>query len=55
MVLQSIVRVFGGDPNKREIEKISLIVDEINGLEEEYEALTIDELRAKTEELKLTI
>jgi preprotein translocase subunit SecA len=52
MVLQSIVRVFGGDPNKREIEKISLIVDEINGLEEEYEALSIEALRGKTAEFR---
>ena len=30
MVLHKIARVFGGDPHKREIEKLSLIVDEIN-------------------------
>lgn len=52
MVLQSIARVFGGDPNKREIEKISLIVDEINGLEEAYEKLDDDALRAKTGEFR---
>ena len=33
MVLKKIARVFGGDPHKREIEQLSLIVDEINKLE----------------------
>jgi len=52
MVLQSIARVFGGDPNKREIEKISLIVDEINGFEESFEKLDDAALRAKTDEFR---
>ena len=36
MVMQRLVRVFGGDPHKREIEKLSLVIDQINLLENEY-------------------
>ncbi len=52
MVLQRIVRVFGGDPHKREIEQLSLIADEINKLEAAFEALSDDALPQKTQEFK---
>ena len=52
MVLQKIARVFGGDPHKREIEQLSLIVDEINKLEEVFEGLSNDALTRKTGEFK---
>ena len=37
-----------GDPNKREIGRHQQAVDEINSLEEEMQALSDEELRAKT-------
>jgi preprotein translocase subunit SecA len=52
MVLQSLARVFGGDPHKREIEKASLIVDQINAYEDEYEKLSNDALKAKTDKFR---
>ena len=52
MVFKSIARVIGGDSHKREIEKSALIVDQINDYEKEYEALSDDELKAKTIEFK---
>lgn len=52
MVLHSIARVFGGDPHKREIEKDALIVDQINGFEQEFEALSNEALKAKTSEFR---
>ena len=52
MVLQKIARVFGGDPHKREIEQLSLVVDEINKYEASYEALSSDALTQKTSEFK---
>lgn len=52
MVLQKLARVFGGDPHKREIEELSLIVDEINKLEAAYEDLTAEKLTQKTAEFK---
>ena len=36
-MLQKFVSVFGGDPNKRTVEKLAGIVDEINSLEQEFE------------------
>jgi preprotein translocase subunit SecA len=49
-MLKKLVQVVGGDPNKREIEKYSALVDHINHLEVEYEALNDQELRSKTNE-----
>ena len=51
-MLQKFVSVFGGDPNKRTVEKLAGIVDEINSLEPEFEKLSDEALRAKTEEFK---
>ena len=51
-MLQNFVKLFGGDPNKREVEKLSELVEVINGLEPEFEALSDEELRAKTDEFR---
>jgi preprotein translocase subunit SecA len=51
-MLQKFVTIFGGDPNKREIEKLSGLVDEINALEPQFEALSDEILRAKTDEFR---
>ncbi|MFH1523541.1 MAG: hypothetical protein ABIF04_01125, partial [Chloroflexota bacterium] len=51
-MLQKFVKVFGGDPNKREIEKTTEVVAQINELEAEFEALSDDALRAKTDEFR---
>jgi preprotein translocase subunit SecA len=51
-MLKNFIRVFGGDPNKRTIEKYTKTVDEINALEPAYEVLSDDALRAKTDELR---
>ena len=52
MVLQKLAAVFGGDPHKREIEKLSLIVDEINTFEESLESLSNAALSAKSDEFR---
>ncbi len=52
MVLKKIAGVFGGDPHKREIEKYSGVVDQINAFEEPFLGLSNEALTAKTEELK---
>src|SRR5262245_57417325 len=54
-MLKNFVKIFGGDPNKRTIEQIRPIVDEINSLESEFEALSDEALRAKTEEFSADI
>ncbi len=51
-MLKRFVKLFGGDPNKREIEKFSGIVDEINALEPKFEKLSREELAAKTGEFR---
>jgi preprotein translocase subunit SecA len=51
-MLKNFVRIFGGDPNKRELEKFSGIVDRINELEKPYEAFSDEALRAKTAEFR---
>ena len=51
-MLQKFVKAFGGDPNKREIEKTTEIVDQINALEKEFEAFSDEALRLKTDEFR---
>ncbi len=51
-MLKKFVRLFGGDPNKRAIEKHIDIVEQINAREAEFEALSDDALRAKTGEFR---
>ena len=41
-----------GDPNEKKVKKMMNIVDHINSLEPEFEKLTDDELKAKTQYFK---
>jgi preprotein translocase subunit SecA len=51
-MLTKIARMLGGDPNRREIEKLTELVDQINALEESYEGLDNAQLLGKTAEFK---
>ncbi len=51
-MFQKVVRVLGGDPNKREIERLTAHAEEINSLEPAFEKLSDDELKAKTDEFR---
>jgi preprotein translocase subunit SecA len=51
-MLKRFIRIVGGDPNKREIEKYSAIVETINNLENEFEKLSAQELSLKTDEFR---
>ena len=51
-MFKKISKIFGGDPFERKIEALSEIVDQINALEPEFEALSDDALSAKTAEFK---
>ena len=51
-MLKKFVRLLGGDPNKREVDRISVLVDEINDLEAQFEALSDEELRGKSAEFR---
>ena len=54
-MLQKIARILGGDPNKRDIDRISRIVQQVNALEDQYESLSDEALRAKTDEFRQRI
>jgi preprotein translocase subunit SecA len=54
-MFKNIVRILGGDPHKREIQKLSGIIDAINQLEPEYEKLSLEALRGKTDEFRQRI
>ncbi len=51
-MFQNIIRVLGGDPNKKAIDRMTLIVDQVNNLESAYEQLSDEELKNKTTEFR---
>jgi preprotein translocase subunit SecA len=51
-MLRKIVNILGGDPHKKEVDRLSKIVDQINALEADYEKLSDAELRAKSVEFR---
>jgi preprotein translocase subunit SecA len=51
-MLKKFVTLLGGDPNKKAISKSNEIVDQINSLEAQFEALSSEELLAKTAEFR---
>jgi preprotein translocase subunit SecA len=55
MAFAALARKFFGSANDRRVRRYQANVDAINALEAEYEKLSDDQLRAKTEELKQTL
>ncbi len=51
-MLKKFIRIFGGDPNRREIDNLSEIVSQINDLEDQYGKLSDEALRAKSDEFR---
>ncbi|MEO8356723.1 MAG: hypothetical protein ABI621_12475, partial [Chloroflexota bacterium] len=51
-MLKNFVKIFGGDPNKKTIEQYSGIAQLINSLEPQFESLSDEALRAKTDEFR---
>ena len=51
-MLKKFVNIFGGDPNKRAIEKFYPTIEQINALEPQFELLSDEQLRAKTGEFR---
>src|SRR6185503_4712599 len=54
-MLKNFVKIFGGDPNKKTIEQYSGVAQQINALEPQFESLSDDALRAKTDEFRARI
>ncbi len=51
-MFKKIAQLFGGDPHQKKVESLSIIVDQINTLEEQFEVLSDEALAAKTGEFK---
>ena len=51
-MLKKFVTIFGGDPNKKAIDKSNEVVNQINSLEAGFEALSDEALLAKTTEFR---
>ena len=51
-MLKKFVNLIGGDPNKRQVDRITNIVEQVNSLEQEYEALSEEALSGKTDEFR---
>ena len=51
-MFKNIAKALGGDPQKKELDRAIVLVDQINQLESAYEALSADELRSKTDEFR---
>src|SRR6185503_16707660 len=54
-MLKNFVKIFGGDPNKKTIEQFRGIAQQINSLEPQFEALSDEALRLKTDEFRARI
>lgn len=51
-MFKKISQLFGGDPHQRKVDSLKLIVDQINALEPQYEAMSDEALAGKTEVFK---
>ncbi|MCC7361006.1 MAG: SEC-C domain-containing protein [Anaerolineales bacterium] len=51
-MFRNFLKAIAGDPNKKDIQRYSTVVAEINALEPEFRRLTDAELRAKTDEFR---
>jgi preprotein translocase subunit SecA len=51
-MLKNFVKLFSGDPTKKTVEQWNELVVQVNALEAEYESLSDEALRAKTDEFR---
>lgn len=54
-MLKNFVKLFSGDPTKKTVDQYRPIVEKVNALEAQFEPLSDDALRAKTDEFKKRI
>ena len=54
-MLKNFVKLFSGDPTKKTVSEFGDLAVQINALEPQFEALSDEELRAKTDEFKARI
>ena len=51
-MFQKFIKLVGGNPNKREVDKLTESILPVAGFETQYEQLSDDALRAKTAEFR---
>ena len=54
-MLKNFVKLFSGDPTKKTVAQFGELAVQVNALEAEYEALSDEALRAKTDEFKARV
>lgn len=54
-MIEKVLKFFAGDPNKKTLDKIQPMVEYINSLEPQYEKLSDEELKNKTQEFRQQI
>ena len=54
-MLSNFIKFLGGNPHQREVEKYAALARQINALEADYEKLSDEALRAKTDEFRAKI
>jgi preprotein translocase subunit SecA len=54
-MLKRFVKLVGGDPNQRRVNRLAGVIEGINALEPDFEALSDDELSQKTNEFRLRL
>ncbi|NWF63237.1 MAG: hypothetical protein HXY38_02930 [Chloroflexi bacterium] len=54
-MLKNFVKLFSGDPTKKTVDQFRPLVEQVNALEAQFEALSDDALRARTDEFKTRV
>ena len=54
-MFKSLIKAIGGDPNKRDVRKYTETVDHINSMSRQFEDMSDDALRAKSDELRAKV
>ncbi len=54
-MLKNFVKLFSGDPTKKTVSEFGDLAVQVNALEPQFEALSDEALRAKTDEFKARI
>ncbi len=54
-MLRRLVRMIGGDPDKKRIDQLAVMAGEIDALETQYEVISDEELIAKTREFRIRL
>jgi preprotein translocase subunit SecA len=54
-MLKNFVKLFSGDPTKKTVGQYGALVEQVNGLEAEFESFSDDDIRAKTDEFKARV